>query len=112
MMKMIMKIRPFLFLFFGVALAAAIFWLPTVFAGGNDLVLPMLFPGPWYLLAIPYLLIFALVYGLLAGAYHLLKRPFLVSLVDVAWILLGLYLSLTFFFHIVGVAVTAGTLTI
>lgn len=101
-----------LFLFFGLVLGAAIFWLPTAFTGGNGLVLPTLFLGPWYLLAIPYLAIFALIYGVLVGMYRLLKKLFPVSLADVAWILLGLYISLTFFFHFVGVAVQGGTLTI
>ena len=93
-------------------LGVAIFWLPTVFAGGNGFALPVLFIGPWYLLAIPYLLIFALIYGVLAWTYRLLKKKFLVSLVDGAWVLLGLYLSLTFFFHFIGVATTAGNLTL
>jgi hypothetical protein len=101
-----------IFFIFGLALGAAIFWFPTVFTGGNGLVLPTLFFGPWYLLALPYLVIFALIYGIVVGIYRLLKRSFPVSLADIAWILLGLYISLTFFFHFVGVAAQGGTLTI
>jgi hypothetical protein len=101
-----------LFFLFGLALGAVIFWLPTVFTGGNGLVLPTLFIGPWYALTIPYLAMFALIYGALVGIYRLLKRSFPVSLADVAWILLGLYISLTFLFHFVGVAAQGGTLTI
>ncbi len=112
MMKATMKIRTFLFFLFGFALGTAIFWLPTVFAGGNSFTLPTLFLGPWFLLAVPYLVIFALIFGILAGTYRLLKRPFPISLVHGAWILIGLYLSLTFFFHFVGVAVGGGKLTI
>jgi hypothetical protein len=107
-----MKYR-LLFLLFGLALGAVIFWLPTAFVGRNGFALPPFFLfGPWYLVAIPYLVIFALIYGILVGIYRLLKRSFPVSLADVAWTLLGLYLSLTFFFHFVGVAVGGGKLTI
>lgn len=106
-----MKTRWIIFFLFGVLLGVAIFWLPTALAGGG-FVLPALFLGPWYLLAIPYLMIFALIYGVLAWTYRLLKRPFLVSLTDGTWILLGLYLSLTFFFHFIGVATMAGNLTL
>jgi hypothetical protein len=101
-----------LFFLFGLVLGAAIFWLPTAFMGGNGLVLPTLFLGPWYVLALPYLAIFALIYGILIGIYRLLKRSFPVSLADIAWILLGLYLSLTFLFHFIGISAQGGTLTI
>lgn len=111
MIKTIMKSYvPFFLL--GIALGAAIFWLPTVFAGGNGIVLPTLFLGPWYLLAFPYLAIFALIYGIVVGIYRSLKKSFPVSFTGVAWILFGLYLSLTFFFHFVGIAAQGGTLTI
>ncbi|MGB7957471.1 MAG: hypothetical protein WCF77_01320 [Minisyncoccia bacterium] len=102
-----------IFFLFGLALGAVIFWLPTAFGGGNGFALPPLFFfGPWYLVAIPYLVIFALIYGILVGIYRLLKRSFPVSLADVAWTLLGLYLALTSLFHFVGVAVGGGKLTI
>lgn len=100
------------FFLIGLALGAAIFWLPTAFVGGDELALPTLFLGPWYVLAFPYLVIFALIYGIVVGVYRLFKRSFPISLADVAWILLGLYISLTFLFHFVGMAAQGGTLTI
>ncbi len=105
--------RRLLFLFFGIVLGGAIFWLPTVFWGGSGFALPILFfAGPWYLIAIPHLVVFALVFAILAGLYRLAGKHFPVSLSEGLWILLGLYLSLTLLFHFVGVAVMGGTLTI
>ena len=101
-----------LFFLFGLALAAAIFWLPSAIAGGSSFALLPIVIGPWYFAAIPYLIIFALVFAALAGIYKLLKKHFPISLADGAWILLGFYLSLTFSFHFIGVAVGGGTLTI
>lgn len=101
-----------LFFFFGITLGTAIFWLPTALAGGNSFALLPIFLGPWYLVTIPYLVIFAFVFGILMAIYGLLKRHFPVSLADGAWILLGLYLSLTFFFHVIGIATMAGNLTL
>jgi len=108
-----MKRLHWLFYFlFGLALGAAIFWAPTVIAGGNGFALPVLFLGPWYFLAIPYLVIFALVFGALVAIYRLLKKTFPVKLRDGIWIALGLYLSLTFLFHFIGMSVGGGILTI
>ncbi len=112
MIEATMKVRLFIFFPLGLVLGAAIFWLPTALAGGNGFVLPVLFFEPWYLLAAPYIVLFVLVFGVLAGIYHLLKRPFPISVADGVWILLGLYLSLTFFFYFVGIAVSGGKLTI
>ena len=112
MMNKIMKMRSFIFFVFGLALGVAIFWLPSAIAGENSFALLPIFFGPWYLAAIPYLIIFALVFGALAGIYKLLKRRFPISLADGAWMVLGLYLSLTFSFHFIGMAVGGGTLTI
>ena len=123
MMKAMRKMRSLLFFLFGIALGAVTFWLPTVFAGrpwraspsadGNGFALPaLLLFGPWYLTAIPYLVVFALMYGALVGIYRLLKISFPVSLTDVAWILPGIYLSLTFLLHFVGMAIKGGNLTI
>jgi hypothetical protein len=101
-----------LFFLIGIVLGAAVFWLPSAFAGGNSFALLPIFFGPWYLAAIPYVVIFALIFGALVGIYRLFKRSFPVSLAGGAWILLGLYLSLTFLFHFVGVAIGGGKLTI
>jgi hypothetical protein len=102
-----------LFLLFGLALGAAIFWLPTLFVSGNGFVLPVLFFfGPWYLMAIPYLVIFALIFSLLALIYRFCRKQFPISYRDSAWILLGLYLSLTFLFHFIGITIKGGNLTI
>lgn len=109
--KLSMKHHILSFLF-GIVLGAAIFWLPTIFSGGNGFALPTIIWGPWYLLAIPYLVIFILIYGILAGMYRLFKKSFPILLADGVWALIGLYLSLTFFFHFVGMALTAGNLTI
>jgi hypothetical protein len=102
----------FFSLLLGLVLGAAISWLPTVVMGGSGFVLPLILWGPWYLLAIPYAVIFVLVFGILMGIYRLFKKSFPISLVDGAWVLLGLYLSLTFFFHLVGIAATGGNLTL
>jgi hypothetical protein len=102
----------FIFFVFGIALGAAIFWLPSAIAGGNSFALLPIVIGPWYFVAIPYLIIFALVFGALAGIYKLIKKHFPISLIDGAWMVLGLYLSLTFSFHFIGMAVGGGTLTI
>ncbi len=101
-----------LFFLFGLALGAIVFWLPTVFVGGDGFALPTLLLGPWYLLAIPYIAVFILVFGILTGIYRLFKRSFPISFTDAAWILLGFYLSMTFLFHFVGIAITGGNLTI
>ena len=106
-----MRSRFFSFLF-GIVLGAAIFWLPTIFAGGNNFALLPIFWGPWYLAAIPYLVIFAFIFGVLMATYGLLKKHFPLSLMDGVCILFGLYLALTFFFHVVGVATAGGNLTL
>jgi hypothetical protein len=93
--------RRILFLLFGIALGAAAFWLPTLIAGSGNFILPIFyFSGPWPLLAIPYLAVFAVVFTVVATAYRLLKKPFAVSLADCGWILSGLYFAFTFFFFI------------
>jgi len=107
-----MKISAFLFLLFGLVLGAAIFWLPTSMGNGASFGMPMLPWSPWYFLAIPYLAIFALVYGMLVGIYRLLKKSFSISSVDVLWIMIGLYLSLTFLFRFIDMAASVGKLTI
>jgi hypothetical protein len=101
-----------LFFLVGIVLGAAIFWLPTALAGGNSFALLSILVGPWYLAAIPYLVVFAFIFGLLMVIYGLLKKHFPVSLTDGAWMLLGLYLALTFFFHVIGIATSAGNLTL
>jgi hypothetical protein len=112
MMKKKMK-GHILFFLFGIVLGAAIFWLPTFFWSGNGFALPVLFLfGPWYLMAIPYLAIFALIFGLFILIYRFCKKRFPITYEDGAWILLGLYLSLTFLFHFIGITIKGGNLTI
>ncbi len=102
-----------LFFLLGIVLGAAIFWIPTLFVGGNGFALPALFLfGPWYLMAIPYLVIFALIFGLLALIYRFCKKQFPITYENGVWILLGLYLSLTFLFHFIGITIKGGNLTI
>jgi len=112
MMKNIMKLRPFTFFIFGLALGAAIFCVPSVFAGDSGFALLPAFFGSWYLAATPYLVMFALVFGALALGYRLFKKSFPFFLTDGAWMLAGLYLSLTVFFYFVGVATKGALLMI
>ena len=104
-----MKSRLF-YILFSVVLGTVAFWLPTVMMGGSSFILPALFaPGPWLLLAIPYLAIFVVIFLMVAAIYRLLKRKFAISIGNGAWILLGLYLSLAFFFFFAAHLMAKGT---
>lgn len=100
-----------LFFLFGVLLGAAVFWLPTLTLGGGNFILPALFPfGSWAFLAVPYLLLFAAIFAVVALIYRLCKIKLAISARDGAWILLGLYLSLTLFFFLAAGVMAKGDL--
>ena len=107
-MKTIMKSH-FLFFLFGAMLGAVVFWLPTAMVEGGIFILPILFlSSSWLLAPLPYLALFVVILAVFAGIYRLFKRKFAVSLVDGAWILLGLYLSLAGFFFLAAHVISKG----
>ena len=103
----------FLFFLFGVALGTVVFWLPTAMIGGRVFILPMLFfSGPWLLSPLSYLALFAVIFIVVAAIYRLLKKKFMVSLTNGAWILLGLYASLAVFFFLAAHVITKGNIAL
>jgi hypothetical protein len=99
------------FFLFGAVLGALIFWIPSVLAGGIGLAAPFLFlSGPWFVDAAPYLAIFAVLFVALFLAYRIARRPFPISWTNGGWMLLGLYVALTFFFYAVAISAGRGTM--
>ncbi len=96
-------------LVFGLALGVLIFWLPSAFSGGSFALPILFFAGPWFLDAVPYLLLFAVIFGIFAAAYRAAKRSFPVSLIDGAWMLGGMYVALTFLYYFTAAVMHGGT---
>lgn len=96
-------------LLFGLLLGVLVFWSPSAFSGGNFALPVLFFAGPWFLDAVPYLLLFAAIFGVFAGIYRAAKRSFPVSLIDGAWMLIGIYVSLTFLYYFTAAVMHGGT---
>jgi hypothetical protein len=96
-------------LIFGLALGILIFWLPSAFSGGSFALPILFFAGPWFLDAVPYLLLFAAIFAIFAAAYRAMKRSFPVSLINGAWMLGGIYIALTFLYYFTAAVMHGGT---
>ena len=102
-----------LFLSFGFVLGVAIFLLPSAFSVASGFAVPVLFlAGPWFLDALPYLVVFIMIFAAIMAVYRITKRPFPVSLVDGAWVLFGIYIALTLLFYFTVAVMRGGTLVL